>query len=155
MGKRWTKGYMKYGWALTSRGMVIDAPCETPSGSSISKDGLLLIGWVGSPPLRLPEATKIEPFARICTDGYQRAVSSRFPGSTQSWPSKSGFSDERVRYLKPLKPLRMVGSRQASGPLPPTESSVPFARNVPPLQKALLLYASGTTSLLTGSYSEL
>lgn len=114
--------------------MVIETPCGNPSGSRISNDRLLLIGLVGSPPLRLPEATKIDPLASVCTDGYQRAVSSLLPGSNQSWPSRLGFPDERVRYLKPLKPLRMVGSSQAIGPLPPTESRVPFARNVPPYE---------------------
>jgi len=89
-------------------------------------------------PLSEPETTKTFPLANVCSDGYQRFEFSLWPGSFHPCPSNAGFVEDLVRYRTPSKPSPTESSSQVSGPLPPTANISPFARKVPPAQKALV-----------------
>ena len=72
-------------------------PFEIPWLFSNSHVGLLFAVTVGSNPLRLPDATKIEPSPMVCAEAYQRALASLLPGSLQAWPFKLASVEDLPR----------------------------------------------------------
>lgn len=109
--------------------------------------GLLFAATRGSRPFKEPEAQKRVPSGIVCTDAYHRAEANLLPGSVQLWPfwlPSAGL----LRYRIPSKPSPTVGSRSARGPLPPSETTLPSARNDPPEQKALVSTERGTYVLV-------